>query len=89
MLKFHRKVNPKEDLVGLYFSGTEIDKTALQLFTYYQRLSTEKASKQTLLAGSPLLMMIDPTMKHNSLQIKVSLILSLIFLRYTRWCRAT
>ena len=72
MLKFHRKVNPKEDLVGLYFSGTEIDKTALQLFTYYQRLSQEKANKQTLLAGSPLLMMIDPTMKNNSLQIKVS-----------------
>jgi hypothetical protein len=32
MLKFHRKVNPKEDLIGLYVSGQEIDATVLSLF---------------------------------------------------------
>jgi hypothetical protein len=35
MLKFHRKVNPKEDLVGLYVSGDKIDANILSLFIYY------------------------------------------------------
>ena len=35
MLKFHRKVNPKEDLVGLYVSGENITAEILGLFQYY------------------------------------------------------
>jgi hypothetical protein len=72
MLKFHRKVNPKEDLIGMYLSGTEIDAYAVSLFQYYQELSLEKTNRQTTLAGAPLIMLIDPTMKNLSLSIKVS-----------------
>jgi hypothetical protein len=35
MLKFHRKVNPKEDLVGFYVSGEKIDTNKIVLFEYY------------------------------------------------------
>lgn len=70
MLKFHRKVNPKEDLVGLYVSGDKIDATILALFNYYQQLSKEKKNKSPL-QGQPLMLMIDPTMKNNKLSIKV------------------
>lgn len=70
MLKFHRKVNPKEDMVGLYLSGTNIDITVLSLFQYFQKISKDKKNKSPL-AGNPLLMLIDPTMKNNRLAIKV------------------
>ena len=38
MLEFHRKVNPKEGLVGLYLSGTSIDGNAIGLYRFYQTL---------------------------------------------------
>lgn len=41
MLAFHRKVNPKEDLVGLYVTGTEVDAFRLALFKYYKDMSKE------------------------------------------------
>lgn len=71
MLKFHRKVNPKEGLVGLYMSGQKIDKAAIGLFKFYQELNKEKKNKPLL--PSPLLMLIDPTMQGNRLSIKVSI----------------
>lgn len=61
MLKFHRKVNPKEDLIGLYISGQDLDLTAVTLFQYYQTISKDKKNKSPL-AGSPLILLIDPTM---------------------------
>lgn len=48
MLKFQRKVNPKEGLIGLYKSGKEIDKDTISLWTeYYHRLM--KAQKNKLM----------------------------------------
>lgn len=70
MLKFHRKVNPKEDMVGLYISGTNIDLTVLRMFEYYQKIGKDKKNKSPL-AGNPLLMLIDPTMHNNRMSIKV------------------
>ncbi len=46
MLKFHRKVNPKEGLVGFYISGSQIDQTAVTLFKFYQDLSRDKKNKK-------------------------------------------
>lgn len=48
MLKFHRKVNPKEGLIGLYISGQSIDSTAVHLFQYYQSISRDKKNKSPL-----------------------------------------
>lgn len=70
MLKFHRRVNPKEDLIGFYMSGTEMDLQVLTLFKFYQQISKDKKNKSPL-AGNPLLLLIDPTMKNNKLSIKI------------------
>lgn len=69
MLKFQRKVNPKEGLIGLYKSGQDIDKDTIELwYEYMQKLLTN--SKNSLIA-QPLLLLIDPTMQNNKLSIKV------------------
>jgi hypothetical protein len=70
MLKFQRKVNPKEGLVGLYMTGQSIEAGDLTLYTYFQELTKEK--KNMSVVKSPLLLLIDPTMKDNKLSIKVS-----------------
>jgi translation initiation factor 3 subunit F len=38
MLKFYRKVNPKEGLLGMYISAKKLDYHGLQLLTYFQEL---------------------------------------------------
>ena len=35
MLNFHRRVNPKEDLIGFYMSGTEINDQIIMMFKYF------------------------------------------------------
>ena len=70
MLKFQRKVNPKEGLVGLYMTGQSIGAAQLALFSYYSSLTAEKKNKA--IVKSPLLLLIDPTIQDNKLSIKVS-----------------
>lgn len=60
MLKFHRKVNPKEGLIGLYYSSNDISKSVTTLFSYYMELLKDKKNKPIL--NSPLLMLVDPTL---------------------------
>lgn len=48
MLKFHRKVNPKEGLLGLYFTSNSISKAATNLFIYYMELMKDKKNKPIL-----------------------------------------
>lgn len=38
MLKFHRKVSPKEGLLGMYISSKSLDEHGLQLLAYFQDL---------------------------------------------------
>lgn len=70
MLKFQRKVNPKEGLIGMYMTGQNIEHTHVLLLSYYQQLASEKKNKAVV--KSPLLLLIDPTMQDNKLSIKVS-----------------
>lgn len=70
MLKFQRKVNPKEGLIGMYMTGQSIQKAQIFLYTHYQKLNNEKKNKALL--KSPLLLLIDPTMQENKLSLKVS-----------------
>lgn len=71
MLKFQRKVNPKEGLIGLYKSGNDVDKDTITLwYEYMNRLM--KDTKNKGLMPQPLLLLIDPTMKDNKLTMKVS-----------------
>lgn len=69
MLKFHRKVNPKEGLLGLYITAKDLDKVGVYLFQYYQGLFGQNKSMQLL--PSPLIMLVDPSLEGNKLSIKV------------------
>jgi hypothetical protein len=70
MLKFQRKVNPKEGLIGFYQTGQEIDENTLLFFDFYSKQI--KNQKNKALMPKPLLFLIDPTMQDNRLTIKVS-----------------
>ena len=70
MLKFHRKVNPKEGLIGFYKTGAAIDESTLRIYQYYLQLLQDPKNKGLL--TQPLLFLIDPTMQNNRLSIKVS-----------------
>lgn len=70
MLKFHRKVNPKEGLIGFYKTGSIIDDSTSSIYYYYTRLLKDPKNKG--LVNQPMLFLIDPTMKQNRLSIKVS-----------------
>ena len=38
MLKFHRKVNPNEGLLGMYISSKKLDEHGLALVSYFSEL---------------------------------------------------
>ena len=69
MLKFYRKVNPKEGLLGMYISSKNLDEHGLQLLQYFQELF--QSEKKKALIPFPLVMMVDPSLQDNKLQIKV------------------
>ena len=69
MLKFHRKVNPNEGLLGMYISCKKLDKHGLALVAYFQELFQNEKKKALL--SFPLIMMVDPTLSENKLSIKV------------------
>jgi len=75
MLKFHRKVNPKEGLVGFYKTGSVLDEATLNIYQYYLQLLQDPKNKGLL--SQPLLFLIDPTMQANRLSIKVSFLVSM------------
>ncbi len=75
MLKFYRKVNPKEGLLGLYISAKNLDEYGMSLLDYYSRLFKESEKKRALLPN-PLIMLVDPLMESSTLQIKVLNLLS-------------
>ena len=60
MLKFHRKVNPKEALIGFYKTGQAIDEITLRIYTQYLQQMQDPKNKGLL--SQPLLFLIDPTM---------------------------
>lgn len=61
MLKFHRKVNPKEGLIGLYKTGTDIDNETTSLWYEYNNMLKDSKKKAQL--DKPLLLLIDPTLQ--------------------------
>jgi hypothetical protein len=69
MLKFHRKVNPNEGLLGMYISCKKLDEHGLALVAYFQELFQNE--KKKALISFPLIMMVDPTLSENKLSIKV------------------
>ena len=70
MLNFQRKINRKETLIGFYKTGTAMDETTMLIFSYYSEQLKEKKNKGTL--PKPIILLVDPTMANNRLNIKVS-----------------
>lgn len=65
MMKFHKKVNPKEGLVGMYISQKVVDAHGMSLITYFSKLFQNEKKKALL--SSPLIMLVDPTLDNNKL----------------------
>jgi hypothetical protein len=69
MMKFYRKVNPKEGLLGMYISSKKLDEHGIQLLSYFSELFANE--KKKALIPFPLVMMVDPSLQENKLEIKV------------------
>lgn len=71
MLKFYRKVNPKEGLLGIYISSQNLDEAGLHIVGYFSQFFNDKKNKAQI--QFPLVMCVDPTLQGNQLSIKVRL----------------
>lgn len=70
MMKFHRKVNPKEGLLGMYISSKNLDEHGLANVAYFSEFFQNE--KKRALIPFPLIMMVDPSLQENKLSITVS-----------------
>jgi hypothetical protein len=67
MMKFHRKVNPKEGLLGMYISTKKLDDHGLALVNFFSEFFYNEKKKAMI--PFPLIMMVDPTLQNNTLSI--------------------
>jgi translation initiation factor 3 subunit F len=65
MLKFHRKVNSKEGLLGMYITSKNLDERGLSVVSYYSQLFQQEKKKAVI--PFPLVMMVDPKLEDNRL----------------------
>ena len=70
MLKFQKQVNEFESILGCYISSTKMDKLGMIIVQYFFDLFTDKSFVRSPLK-SPLIMLFDPELKNNKLEIKV------------------
>lgn len=83
MQRFHRKVNPKEGMVGLYKSGKVVDKDTIEI--WYEYMQKLMANSKSAVLPQPLLLLIDPEMTDNKLAIKVLSFVSAPEIRKSEW----
>ena len=60
MMKFYKRVNPKEGLLGMYISAKELDEHGLALVAYFSDLF--QSARKKALIPFPLIMMVDPSL---------------------------
>lgn len=85
MLKFHRKVNPKEGLLGMYISTKSLeDEHSLSVVTFFSELFTLEKKKTVM--PFPLIMMVDPSLSDNKLSIKILNLVSSFLPRNPIFC---
>lgn len=63
MMKFHKKVNPKEGLVGMYISQKVLDEHGMSLIAYFSKLFLNEKKKAII--SQPLIMLVDPSLQNN------------------------
>jgi len=71
MLKFQKQVNDMENILGVYISTNQIDSLSMVIVKYFLDLFTEKSFFRSPLK-SPIIMLYDPYLRNNKLDIKVS-----------------
>ena len=69
MIKFHKTVNDKEQFLGCYISTTVLNKQSMAIVQYFIELLNNKVVNSPL--GTPVVLMFDPELKNNKLDIKV------------------
>ena len=77
MLKFHKQVNELENILGVYISCSNIDKVGMNIVKYMVQQFNEKYINSPL--KKPIIMLFDPELNGNKLDIKVSISKSLNF----------
>jgi hypothetical protein len=69
MMKFYKQVNEQETMVGAYISSTHLDKQSMTIVQYFINLFKNKVVRSPL--PSPIILLFDPELKNNKLDIKV------------------
>jgi hypothetical protein len=87
MLKFHRKVNSKEGLLGMYITCKNLDERGLSVVSYYSQLF--QAEKKKAVIPFPLVMMVDPKLEDNRLQVKILNLVSSFIHRSPIFCECS
>lgn len=70
MLKFHNTLNGQEQILGVYISSTDINKLCMIIVAYFRDLFMTQKVRSPL--QQPIIMLFDPELKNNRLDIKVS-----------------
>lgn len=79
MLKFHKQVNEMENFLGAYISTNLIKSEGMGIVKYFFELFTSKRFFKSPLEY-PIIMLFDPELKNDKLDIKVSLLFICWFL---------
>jgi len=69
MIKFYKTVNEQENIVGAYISSTNLDKQSMTIIQYFISLFKNKTVRSML--PSPIVLLFDPELQNNKLDIKV------------------
>jgi hypothetical protein len=69
MIKFHKTVNDKEQFLGCYISTTSLNKQSMAIVQYFIELLNNKVVNSPLI--TPIVLMFDPELNNNKLDIKV------------------
>ena len=69
MLQFHKQVNSQETPLGVYISSTQIDNLSMVIIQYFINLFKTKEVRSPL--SQPIVMLFDPELNNNKLDIKV------------------
>lgn len=73
MEKFHKQVNEAESILGVYISSTKMDKVGMIIVQYFIECFQDKSFfRSPLKISTPLVMLFDPLLQKNKLEIKVS-----------------
>jgi len=75
MVKFYKTINEQESVLGYYISSTKISKLTMVIYQYFTSLFKDKVVKTAI--QSPIMLMFDPTLEKNKLDIKVMTLHSL------------